>query len=83
MPMSIAVYASGSSATTSVHYGRELQEVFPWTATSSGRAADQAWFWTREWQEGEREVDEAVAAGQTTFFGSVEEFLASLDSFER
>ena len=26
--------------------------------------ADQAWFWTQEWQEGEREVDEDIAAGR-------------------
>ena len=27
--------------------------------------ADQAWFWTRTWQEGEREADEDIAAGRT------------------
>jgi AbrB family looped-hinge helix DNA binding protein len=26
--------------------------------------ADQAWFWSREWQEGEREVDEDLRAGR-------------------
>ena len=26
--------------------------------------ADQAWFWTPEWQEGEREVDEDLRAGR-------------------
>ncbi len=26
--------------------------------------ADQAWFWTREWQAGEREVDEDIRAGR-------------------
>ena len=26
--------------------------------------ADQAWFWTREWQEGERQVEEDVRAGR-------------------
>ena len=26
--------------------------------------ADQAWFWSREWQEGEREVDEDIRAGR-------------------
>ena len=25
---------------------------------------DQAWFWTKEWQEGEREADEALKAGK-------------------
>lgn len=27
--------------------------------------ADQAWFWTPEWQKGEREVDEDLRAGRT------------------
>jgi len=26
--------------------------------------ADQAWFWTPEWQQGEREVDEDIKAGR-------------------
>jgi len=26
--------------------------------------ADQAWFWSREWQEGEREADEDIKAGR-------------------
>lgn len=25
---------------------------------------DQAWFWTKEWQEREREADEAIARGE-------------------
>lgn len=36
--------------------------------------ADQAWFWTREWQEGEREVDEDLRAGRVLGpFRSIEE----------
>ncbi len=27
--------------------------------------ADQAWFWTPEWQKGEREADEDLKAGRT------------------
>jgi hypothetical protein len=83
MPTSIAVYAHGSTATSTFRPARDLQETFPWTATSSGRPADQAWFWTPEWQAGEREVDEAIAAGRTTFFGSAEEFLAALDNYDQ
>lgn len=41
--------------------------------------ADQAWFWTKEWQEGERRVDEHIAAGRETVYDSAEEFLAALD----
>jgi len=36
--------------------------------------ADQAWFWTREWQEGERELDEDLRAGRVLGpFRSIEE----------
>lgn len=84
MPTRIAIYASGSTATTSAFQpAREMQEMFPWTAASSWQAADQAWFWTPDWQAGEREVDAAIAAGRTTYFGSAEEFLAALDSYDR
>ncbi len=41
--------------------------------------ADQAWFWTPEWQEGEREVDEHIARGEIEVFDSPEEFFAALD----
>ncbi len=29
-------------------------------------AKDQEWFWTKEWQQMEREADEAIAKGQIT-----------------
>lgn len=41
---------------------------------------EQAWFWTPEWQEGEREADAELAAGQGTTYYSDEEFLQHLDS---
>jgi len=41
--------------------------------------ADQAWFWTPEWQAGEREADADIAAGRTEYFDSDEAFLAALD----
>lgn len=40
--------------------------------------ADQAWFWTPEWQAGERQVDEDVAAGRTERFDTVADFGAAL-----
>ncbi|BDD81249.1 hypothetical protein TPB0596_10120 [Tsukamurella pulmonis] len=43
----------------------------------------QQWFWTKEWQEGEREVDEAVARGEIETFDSGEEFLHHLDHLEQ
>lgn len=41
--------------------------------------ASQAWFWTEEWQAGEREADADIKAGRGTVYNSGEEFLASLD----
>jgi bifunctional DNA-binding transcriptional regulator/antitoxin component of YhaV-PrlF toxin-antitoxin module len=41
---------------------------------------DQAWFWTKEWQEGEREADEEIKAGRGRIFYSDEEFLAALEA---
>ena len=40
---------------------------------------DQAGFWTREWQENEREASEDLAAGRSTRYESDEDFLAALD----
>ena len=40
---------------------------------------DQAWFWTKEWQAGEREVDEEIKAGLGRVYYTDEEFLASLE----
>ncbi len=39
---------------------------------------DQAWFWTREWQEGEQEADAQLAAGEGTVHKSTEDFVAHL-----
>ncbi len=41
--------------------------------------ATQAWFWTPEWQAGERRADEELAAGLGERFESDEEFLAALE----
>ena len=36
--------------------------------------ADQAWFWTQEWQKGEREADEDIKAGRVSGpFKTIEE----------
>ena len=39
----------------------------------------QAWFWTPEWQKGEREADEDIAAGRLARYDSEQEFLEALD----
>ena len=41
---------------------------------------DQAWFWTEEWQRGEREVDEEIARGEVMTFDDVESFIAHLEA---
>jgi len=42
--------------------------------------ATQAWFWTAEWQKGEREADTDHARGHLETFGSGEELLTALGS---
>lgn len=44
--------------------------------------ADQAWFWTKEWQEGEREADEDIKHGRVKSFDNVEDLIAELESDE-
>src|SRR4051794_17025053 len=41
---------------------------------------DQAWFWTEEWQRGEREATAQIAAGRLKTFESGADFLDSLGS---
>lgn len=44
-------------------------------------APDEAWYWTEEWQVGEREADAAITAGRTRCYASDDEFLAALDDY--
>jgi len=44
--------------------------------------ASQAWFWTEEWQKGEREADEDIKAGRVKRFATVDELIADLESGE-
>lgn len=41
--------------------------------------AEQAWFWTKEWQEGEKEANKDKAAGRVKSFENVDDLLADLD----
>jgi AbrB family looped-hinge helix DNA binding protein len=43
---------------------------------------EDAWFWTDEWQEGERQAAADFAAGRSEFFESTEAFLAALDAID-
>lgn len=45
--------------------------------------ASQAWFWTPEWQAGEREADADAVAGRTETFDSGPEFLGALRSLRK
>lgn len=38
----------------------------------------QAYFWTEEWQKGEREADEDIRAGRVTVFDSADDALQHL-----
>ncbi|MFI5168549.1 MAG: AbrB/MazE/SpoVT family DNA-binding domain-containing protein [Thermoanaerobaculales bacterium] len=42
--------------------------------------ADQAWFWTPDWQRGERRVDQHVAAGDIHVSGDVDDFVNDIDT---
>lgn len=45
---------------------------------------DQAWFYTEEWQEKEREADEAIRCGEVSGpFSTAEELIAHLRGGER
>ncbi|MCX8103513.1 MAG: AbrB/MazE/SpoVT family DNA-binding domain-containing protein [Candidatus Bipolaricaulota bacterium] len=44
---------------------------------------DQAWFWTKEWQKGEREADEDIRAGRTYGpFDSVKEMMKHFEAIK-
>ena len=43
---------------------------------------NQAYFWTKRWQEGEREADEDIRAGRVRAFNSVEELVEDLEQVE-
>jgi bifunctional DNA-binding transcriptional regulator/antitoxin component of YhaV-PrlF toxin-antitoxin module len=44
------------------------------------RDPDQWWFWTEEWQAGEREVDAERDAGLGTLYLDDDEFIRSLEA---
>ena len=41
--------------------------------------ADQRWFWTEEWQAGERTASEEIVAGDVSTFDDVDDMFAALD----
>lgn len=51
-------------------------ELHPYTAVP----AEQAWFWTPEWQAGEREASRDIAEGRVERFDSDDDLLGALRS---
>lgn len=43
---------------------------------------DQAWYWSKEWQEGEKEADEDLKAGRITKAMNKDEALKHLDDLK-
>jgi AbrB family looped-hinge helix DNA binding protein len=41
---------------------------------------EQAWFWSRRWQQMERAVDAEIAAGQMHIFDDIEALIGHLDA---
>ena len=41
---------------------------------------DQAWFWTKEWQEKERQADEDIATGKFSDFDGLDALMKELHS---
>ena len=41
---------------------------------------DDAWFWSKEWQEKERRADEAIRRGKVKTFENVEDLIRDLNS---
>lgn len=44
---------------------------------------DQAWFWTKRWQEGEREANEDIKAGRVYSFPDAKSAIASLHEYAK
>jgi hypothetical protein len=55
----------------------ELYRKFMWLIS---HLWGQQWFWTKEWQEGERRVDEDIKAGRVHRFDNIDDFFASLQN---
>ncbi|MCL1800071.1 MAG: hypothetical protein FWG25_01735 [Promicromonosporaceae bacterium] len=53
-------------------------EAFLQSQAEGDLGQSQEWFWTQEWQAGEREADADKTAGRVTHFGSGEEFISWL-----
>ena len=57
---------------------RALDELL--TVLRKHEQESQAWYWTEEWQEGERQADADIAAGRVKSFATVAELIADLNA---
>ncbi|MBI3159363.1 MAG: hypothetical protein HYZ26_07180 [Chloroflexi bacterium] len=84
-----------TSMTEVIHLDRSQGTTRPWSRSSTDEAGigfiivdgiiveidmSQAWFWTKEWQAGEQEVDEHIRLGEYEEFDSLEALFNSLDT---
>ncbi len=57
--------------------------ILPRPDSKKDRDPSQAWFWTSEWQAGERQASADLAAGRSTRHETDEDFLAALKTSSR
>ncbi|WP_243742465.1 AbrB/MazE/SpoVT family DNA-binding domain-containing protein [Actinorugispora endophytica] len=69
-----------------LHIGEGDEAEFAVGADSEGRLrglavvpAEQRWFWTEEWQEGEREVSREIATGDVAVHGDADAMFTELE----
>jgi len=55
-----------------------LYMIHPQTGEPVSILRDQLWFWSREWQTGERHADQDLESGAYEDFETLDEFMASL-----
>ena len=56
----------------------KLVVVLDFVSYLAERDPDQAWFWTPEWQAGERQADEDLRTGNYEDFDTMDDLIASL-----
>lgn len=84
--VSLAVGLAGASLGATVSAFVALRQVRRVTDREIHRVSellasrDQDWYWTAEWQAGERAADDDLAAGRSTVHLSEGDFFAALDA---